>query len=411
MRSCYELVASDAMMRATAIDPAGKPPVSALCVAVLLTVFLLAVRAPASVATEGAIVMGPPASEPHKAGQGGVGSATFSEDKSWLHGEPLYSAHFSDSGRLRFFESSGSEDRLPDDAEQLLKVLETGRGPSQRAEAACALGRRGYAPVVPALVSIVERPLPAGEDKLKERTDIVFLQLIAINVLGEMKDERAVPALLRATDRTETQSGAIWVYSYKGGVMNPFDPAKWTFRYFPAAVPWGEQREEVGLDAIVALGEIGSPKAVPTLMSKLQDKNYSRRQAVAFALGMFGDDEAVPALQQIERQSKGDLRSSARDALLRIASRQESVKELIRDLESKDAQVVYYAMRRLDVLKPQEAVPALKGLVRDGRCCTDALGPGINISYLTGYVAQTTLWRIQTSSVRSQPSGPARGQN
>jgi HEAT repeat protein len=147
----------------------------------------------------------------------------------------------------------------------------------------------------------------------------------------------------------------------------------------------------------MALGEIGSPKAVPTLISKLQDKEYSNRQAVALALGRIADAEAVPALQEVEQQSKGDLRSSVEDALLRIRSRQESAKELLRDLESKNPQVVYYAMRRLDEVKSQEAIPALKGFVRDARSCSDMLGPGIKITCSIGYVAQKTLLQIQAS--------------
>ncbi|MEN9254301.1 MAG: HEAT repeat domain-containing protein, partial [Gloeomargarita sp. SZTDM-1c_bins_89] len=49
-------------------------------------------------------------------------------------------------------------------------------------------------------------------------------------------------------------------------------------------------------NAARALGEIGDPRAVPSLIACLQVADFQLRAAAATALGLLGDPQAIPAL-------------------------------------------------------------------------------------------------------------------
>ncbi len=54
---------------------------------------------------------------------------------------------------------------------------------------------------------------------------------------------------------------------------------------------WTERRH-----AVTALGKIGDPKALPTVMKALKDNHINVRISAARALGVIGDSAALPAL-------------------------------------------------------------------------------------------------------------------
>ena len=76
------------------------------------------------------------------------------------------------------------------------------------------------------------------------------------------------------------------------------------------------KRENVRLDAISVLGQIGEP-AVPALIEALREAERQGRQNIAFALAQIGKP-AVPALIEALREAEGWIRQSAAFALGRI---------------------------------------------------------------------------------------------
>ena len=56
---------------------------------------------------------------------------------------------------------------------------------------------------------------------------------------------------------------------------------------------------DIVYQAIVALGKIGDPMAVPDLIDKFQSLDSSIRLAVAWALGEIGDARAIPTVREL----------------------------------------------------------------------------------------------------------------
>jgi HEAT repeat protein len=102
---------------------------------------------------------------------------------------------------------------------------------------------------------------------------------IAIHVLAEMQDPRAVPALrevLQGGDRLTQR------------------------------------------DAIESLGMIGDPRAVPDLLEALHMRDWFIRQAAIEALGTIGDPQAIPTLVEALHSDDVWVATEAAEALGRI---------------------------------------------------------------------------------------------
>ena len=125
-------------------------------------------------------------------------------------------------------------------------------------------------------------------EQLKSEDGDARIRISAAGRLGEIKDERAVPALI----------GAL-----KGRL------------------------EEMRREAAWALGNIGDASAVPVLIEALDEKD-SMRCYVAEALGKIGDVSAVPALIGALKDENRDVRFNAVIALEKIVEKPRTIKGL-----------------------------------------------------------------------------------
>ena len=177
-----------------------------------------------------------------------------------------------------------------------------------RGLAAVNLGETGDRRAVEALIRVLQDPrlpkgyaeLPTGEGGTRQAQ--VFASRLrslhnvrahAALVLGQLGDQRAVPALLGAlTDpdgmvRMESAS-AIGRLKPPGAVA-------------PLTQALHDREARVRQSAAVAIGLQGDPAAVAPLREALGDDSSSVRVEAALALGLLGDEGAREALQTMAR--------------------------------------------------------------------------------------------------------------
>jgi HEAT repeat protein len=124
-----------------------------------------------------------------------------------------------------------------------------------------------------------ERFADAAEEVGRILVEEESLRAAAADVLGNMKDPVAVPALRQVAD----------------------DPD-----------------EEVRSRVAFALGRIGDRDAVPTLIGMLQDPHWTVRANAAQALGMIGDPGARAALEAARDDPNPQVAAAAQGALPRL---------------------------------------------------------------------------------------------
>ena len=109
-------------------------------------------------------------------------------------------------------------------------------------------------------------------------------------------------------------------------------------KYGAAAIPTigkglHSQFRCVRFDAVSALGDIGSPKALPLLFAALQDEETMVQAEAARSLARIGDRRAIPALLKALKNWKSYVRFEAALALVRFGNGA-GVPELIRRLDN-----------------------------------------------------------------------------
>ncbi len=149
-------------------------------------------------------------------------------------------------------------------------------------------------------MAIFERAKPVDIDALVRRKDLrklldllasdrdADLQSRAARALGELGDDRAVPALIDALNR-------------------------------------GNVRERGAL--LEALGRLGDPRAVQVLINALTDRSSPDKATAAEALGRLGDRRAIVPLAQAMKLSDSRLRAAAAGALVEFG--EASVPDLV----------------------------------------------------------------------------------
>lgn len=117
-------------------------------------------------------------------------------------------------------------------------------------------------------------------------------------ILGKLGDKRAIPALRASLKKAKSERENVGIQDdmrlWSGvGLMLLRDPLG-----LPAVVSvlqhnpnWNQRRL-----AAQALADVGDKKAVPFLIASLQDKEVNVRLCVVRALGKLGDKRAIPAL-------------------------------------------------------------------------------------------------------------------
>jgi HEAT repeat protein len=139
----------------------------------------------------------------------------------------------------------------------------------------------------------------------------------------------------------------------------------------PALIEAVRRTKEVpfGEEVAYTLRAIG-PKAVPLLTKALQGKENDHVRAMAVeALGLIGPraSGAVPALRDVLKEARGELRVTVSTALWRIARHRVAVPVLMGALADKDSWVRQRAAEALGEIGPpaRTAVPALGKALKD----------------------------------------------
>ena len=144
---------------------------------------------------------------------------------------------------------------------------------SDRYYAALLLGQLGDKEAVPALI---------------EATKDATISYRAAISLGEIGDKSAIPAL--RTMANDFPDERLWA-GYGLAALGESEGFDMLADVVISDSHWTERRH-----AVEALGEIGHPCAVPTVVTALKDKHVNVRVSAARALGAIGDPGALPAL-------------------------------------------------------------------------------------------------------------------
>ena len=133
--------------------------------------------------------------------------------------------------------------------------------------------------------------------------------------LGQIPDERSVPALVKAI-RTEADAEVRVAIAWALGKLK--DP-----RAVDALVDVlaRDADDNCRRAAAQALGEIADKRAMQPLIAALKDEHEAVRGMAASALGSLGDAAAVGPLKELrDGDPSADVRATANDALVTIAS-------------------------------------------------------------------------------------------
>jgi HEAT repeat protein len=130
-----------------------------------------------------------------------------------------------------------------------------------------------------------------------------------------------------------------------------------------------DERPEVRLQAVIALGEIG-PAAKPaaaTLIKALEDKVQAIHYAAVFSLGRIGDASATDAVAKMEKSDDQMLHTLATWTLAKLnpGDKQRmtaAVEHLVGHLGSEDREVAHMSARAIVELDPDPAIlrPAME---------------------------------------------------
>jgi len=145
--------------------------------------------------------------------------------------------------------------------------------------AALLLGQLGDKEAVPALIQATKDPT---------------INYRAAISLGEIGDKSAIPALRKmAKDYSPDRFRWLWA-GYGLAALGETEGFEMLTEVITSDSDWSDRRH-----AVEALGEIGHPRAVPTLVKALKEgKHANVRVSAARALGSIGDPAALPALTE-----------------------------------------------------------------------------------------------------------------
>ncbi|MGQ9722273.1 MAG: HEAT repeat domain-containing protein [Candidatus Jordarchaeum sp.] len=123
-------------------------------------------------------------------------------------------------------------------------------------------------------------------------------------------------------------------------------------------------QNQTSLMVMEVLGEIGDPRAIYALASKLKNKDWKVRGGAVLALGKIDHPKAVKILIKALKDKNFTVRRNAALALGEMKSR-EAVDPLIKALEDKDWQVRRTAAWALGEIKDPKAVTPLTKRLKD----------------------------------------------
>jgi HEAT repeat protein len=187
---------------------------------------------------------------------------------------------------------------------------------SVRCNAGLVLARlgddRGLAAVVAELNDAAPRPAP-GRTRSDGRPDVSGQvrqdRYYAAHVLGEMRDKRAVPALVATFGNPDLAYKAAYALSQIGDAA----------AVAPLRRLMGESGGDTRLAAAHALAKLGAPDGLPVVAGFLGDKEWTVRRRAAESLAELKDRNGVPPLLGALKDSDVNVRVAAARALGEIA--------------------------------------------------------------------------------------------
>lgn len=160
---------------------------------------------------------------------------------------------------------------------------------------------------------------------LQDETENSFNQYSAVEALGILKAEEAIPALTAALNRESSLT----------------------------------------VNILIALGEIGATEAVSEIVKQLESNQQSIRWWAAISLGWIKSEQAIPNLLKVlEKDSVSAVREHAAEALGNIGSLQ-AESGLISALKDNESLVRASAVEALGKIHSQSSIPTLIEMMRD----------------------------------------------
>ena len=183
------------------------------------------------------------------------------------------------------------------------------------------------------------------------------VRAIAAEALGQMKDPRAVDALLGLLE--DNNSGVRTTTVRTLGKIGTENTVKPLIKQLAA-----DKNPDFRICAIEALGNLNDKLAIEPLIKSLEDKVPEVRIAAARSLGSLGDERAEEALIVKLDKSTQELQKQMILALGKIGGKK-TVEALIRKLEDKDPEIRKCAAESLGKLGDLRSVDPLLRCLED----------------------------------------------
>jgi len=181
----------------------------------------------------------------------------------------------------------------------------------------------------------------------------------ALGGLAKVDKERAVPMLLKAMSSGESKLAGV-AASALAAV-----PGEKATKMIAAAV--GRSRPEVRLRLIGTLGNRRDAAALPVLFAVVErDRDAKVREAALLAMGQIGSPAAVPMLAKAAGDADEPVRMAAATALARLPGRS-ATRAIIAALGPAPANVRPVLVRVLGYRRDAHAIPAVIAAMKDGK--------------------------------------------
>jgi HEAT repeat protein len=321
--------------------------------------------------------------------------------------ESIIKAMYSDDDDVQFWASEVLSEFGESAIEHFVKILDTG-SQSNRVCAINALGKTGSPRAVEPLIgqlksdswsvrkaaaeALWEIGQPAVEELLKSlRSNHPDLEFWSIQVLGEIGDPAAVPALIeKLVGDHLSEEKRISIIKALGEIEDPqaiqtlvgeLGHSSWFVRRAagealwqigPAAIPeliqaLGADNVDVRYWASKVLGEMQAKEAVEPLIALLDDKEWSIRSGVAYSLGEIGDERAAEALLKHLEDPNEIVRKNIVIALGQIGDAK-AIKSSEAALDDESDWVRRYAAETLEKIKEKKVDTELAVKRKCGSC-------------------------------------------
>jgi len=159
--------------------------------------------------------------------------------------------------------------------------------------------------------------------------------------------------VLKLYDKKQADSAKKYLSSYGPEVVE-----------FVAPLVNDKNNENVRIDALYIIGQVGDSSYEELVIEKLRDRNRRVRQEAARTLTLIGTEKSIEPLKELLEDYNPDLRFNAIRALARIAPEQE--KDLfIEALNNYDPRIRMFAVNALGKMKAADTVVYLSQMVQD----------------------------------------------